>query len=167
MCITKAAASFHNTHSLPSLTSRLWANGKTTSFDFNLRSFHALLHVIHGGQLMTEGQLMIMCEMVEESQHTQQKDFNADIYINSFADYQWHYGELNTQFCTFLQDGAGKQRPGLALPPSLGWCGITEVMGFEHTCNRKATWNYRYRSYREKVVSEFHCNKLTYLLAIY
>lgn len=102
--------------------------------------------------------------MAEESQHIQQKGFNADIYTNAYADYQWHYGEFNTQFSTGLEDaaGAGKQRPGLALPPSPGWCGATEVTGFEHTYAIT-----RYRSYKEKVVSELHCNKLTYLLAIY
>lgn len=73
---------------------------------------------------MIEGQLMIMCEMVEESQHIQQKGFNADIYTNAYADYQWHY-EFNTQFSTGLEDAAGcwkaETRPGTASIPRMVW----------------------------------------------
>lgn len=45
--------------------------------------------------------------MVEESQHIQHKGFNADIYTNTYTDYQWYYEEFHTQFCTGLQDAAG------------------------------------------------------------
>lgn len=73
---------------------------------------------------MTEGQLMIMCEMAEESQHTQQKGLNADIYTNAYTDYQWHYGEFN-QFCTSMQDAAGcwkaETRPGTASTSRMVW----------------------------------------------
>lgn len=34
--------------------------------------------------------------------------------------------------------GAGKQRPALVAPPSLGWCGTTEATVFEHIYSRKA-----------------------------
>lgn len=90
---------------------------------------------------MTEGQLMIMCEMVEESQHIQQKGLSADIYTSAYADHQWHYGEFNNQFCTGLQDTAGcwtaETRPGTTSIPRMVWG--REVTGFEHTYSRKAT----------------------------
>lgn len=34
---------------------------------------------------------------------------------------------------------AGKQRPGLVVSPSLGWCRTTKVTVLEHTNRRKAT----------------------------
>lgn len=75
---------------------------------------------------MTEGQLMIMCEMVEESQHIQHKGFNADIYTNTYTDYQWYYEEFHTQFCTGLQDAAGcwykaESRPATASILGMVW----------------------------------------------
>lgn len=52
-----------------------------------------------------------------------------------------YYGEFNTQLCTGFQEAAGywwkaETRPGTA--SILGWCGATEVTGFEHTYSRKA-----------------------------
>lgn len=59
---------------------------------------------------------------------------------------------------------AGKeQRPGLGVPPSLGWCGTTEIMAFEHMVGKKT----QYQNYKEKVISKLHCNKLTNLLGTY
>jgi len=81
----------------------------------NLMSFLLSFVVPHGGQLMTEGQLMIMCETVADS--WQQAGLNADLYTNCICRLsQLCYGEFNTQFCTGLQDANGcwksETRPG-------------------------------------------------------
>lgn len=81
---------------------------KPQALMINLMSFLLSSIVPHGGQLMTEGQLMIMCEIVADSQHIEQEGLNADIYTNCICRLSLlHYGEFNTKFCTGLQDASG------------------------------------------------------------
>lgn len=81
---------------------------KPQALMINLMSFLLSCIVPHGGQLMTEGQSKIMCEVVTDSQHIHQGGINTDIYTTCISRLSLlHYGECNTQFCTCIQDATG------------------------------------------------------------
>lgn len=76
---------------------------KPQALMINLMSILPSSIVPHGGQLMTEGQLMTMWEIVADSQHIPKEGLNVDIYTNCICRLsQLHYREFNTQFCTGL-----------------------------------------------------------------
>lgn len=92
-----------------------------------IMSFLLSSTVLLGGQLMTAGQLMIMCESVADSQHIEQEGLNAHIYTNCICGLsQFHYREFNNHFCSDLPHAPGcwkgaETRPGCTSISRMVW----------------------------------------------